>query len=219
MDPLPLPQRSLMPMRRGRRACTGPTPRHKGAGRPIGMDRMEGTGPVSVSWHASRKVERPAAGPAQGPAGEVAALCPWLAPPLARALSGLAPGLAAQVEEVRRRAGAPLEVVTAAGGVVLTPDGRPAPAESEALIVTADLLERTWQIACEASVYSRVDETRHGYLTLPGGHRVGVAGRVLVENGRVLRLRDVGGLAFRLARERPGCAGPVLPAVWDREAG
>lgn len=142
----------------------------------------------------------------------------WLAPPLARAVTGLPPELKAQVEEVRLRAGRPLEVVTPGGGRFVTADGRTVSTGDQALVVTPELLERTWQIACEASVYSRIDETRHGYLTLPGGHRVGVAGRVLVEDGQVRRLRNVGGLAFRVARERPGCADPVLAGIWDTAA-
>src|SRR5690606_15649722 len=149
---------------------------------------------------------------------DLAELLPWLAPPVARALAGLSPDVRAGVEEVRLRAGRPLEVVTAAGGRFVAPDGQTVDEEDEALPVTPGLLEQTWQIACEASVYSRVDETRHGYLTLPGGHRVGVSGRLLVEDGRIRRLRHVGGLNFRLARERPGCADPVLDAVWEAAA-
>ncbi|HEY8449943.1 MAG TPA: stage III sporulation protein AA, partial [Bacillota bacterium] len=57
------------------------------------------------------------------------------------------------------------------------------------------------------------------YLTLPGGHRVGVAGRVLSEGGRVLRFREVAALNFRVGRAVPGCADGILPRIWDREAG
>ncbi|HEX6988333.1 MAG TPA: stage III sporulation protein AA [Bacillota bacterium] len=171
-----------------------------------------------MPWRSARRVEAPSPDRAGGPADDLAALTPWLAPALAAALGRLVPAVAGQVEEVRLRAGRPVELVTPSGGDFLTPDGRLTPREDEALIVTPELLEQTWQIACEASVYSRIDETRHGYLTLPGGHRVGVAGRVLVEDGRVLRLRDVGGLSFRLARERPGTADPVLPRIWDPAA-
>lgn len=142
----------------------------------------------------------------------------WLPPELGEILRRLPPAIVRELEEIRLRAGRPLQLVAGRADWFVSERGAVMRESDGAMIVDPGLLSRAWQIVCEASVYSRDEEARHGYVTLPAGHRVGVAGRVLTENGNVLRFRDVAALNFRLARELPGCADPVIPHIWDRSA-
>lgn len=135
---------------------------------------------------------------------------PWLAPALRARLEQADPARLAQADELRLRAGRPVQLVFPDGDAFLGPRGELLGDPGRAPALAPEDLERTWQIVCEASVYSHEDEARQGFLTLPGGHRVGVAGRFACEEGRVLGLRRVSGLNIRLARERPGCADPLL---------
>ncbi|HLS88057.1 MAG TPA: stage III sporulation protein AA [Sphingobacteriaceae bacterium] len=145
-------------------------------------------------------------------------IAPHLAPPVRRVLDQAPAALLARAVELRLRAGGPLQLVLAAGDVFLDHRGRPCP-PAEAYRISGQVLADCWQAACRGSVYAWEEETRQGFLTLPGGHRLGLAGRFAVENGRVLRLRHVGGIAVRLCRAVPGCADPVLPSLVDRKRG
>lgn len=138
---------------------------------------------------------------------------PWLAPGLRAWLARVDPARLAAAVELRLRAGRPVQLVFPDGDAFLGPDGRLLADAGEAPPLPAEELERTWQIVCELSVYSHEEEARQGFVTLPGGHRVGVAGLFAAEAGRVLRLRRVGSLHLRLARARPGCADPLLPLL------
>lgn len=67
------------------------------------------------------------------------------------------------------------------------------------------------------SLYACEDELCQGFLSLPGGHRVGVTGRTVIEGGRIRTMTDVSSLNIRVAREVKGCADYVLPYLWERD--
>lgn len=66
------------------------------------------------------------------------------------------------------------------------------------------------------SLYACEDEIRQGFLSLPGGHRVGLAGRAVIEKGRIKTMTDISSLNIRVAREVKGCADHMLPYLWDK---
>jgi len=63
------------------------------------------------------------------------------------------------------------------------------------------------------SFYAFEQELSAGYITLPGGHRVGVAGQAVISNGAVKSWRYISGLNFRVAHNVVGCADKILPHV------
>lgn len=56
------------------------------------------------------------------------------------------------------------------------------------------------------SLYAYEGEIRQGYLTLPGGHRLGLVGRAVLEGDRITSLMEISALNLRLAHEKKGCA-------------
>jgi len=64
------------------------------------------------------------------------------------------------------------------------------------------------------SLYALEEELRRGYVTIEGGHRIGLSGKVVVEGGRVRHLRDVTGFNVRIARQLPGVAGDLVPYIF-----
>lgn len=141
------------------------------------------------------------------------AVLPFL-PPGVRDVVGALPAAAwADLEEVRLRLGRPLAVVLREGERFVSPEGVPGVPPGAAYLVTADDVRRMLQLITESSYYALEDELRNGFVTLPGGHRVGLAGRVVTEGGRVRTIRNVAGLNLRIAREVPGAADTVLPRL------
>lgn len=118
-----------------------------------------------------------------------------------------------EVEEVRLKAQRPLLLrltredffVSPSGSLVKRPDG--------AYKVTLDEINRIINAASGASLYAFEEELRSGYLTLHGGHRLGLTGRAVLEKGRIRTLKYISGLNLRVAREVHGAADGVLPYV------
>ena len=60
------------------------------------------------------------------------------------------------------------------------------------------------------SLYARTEETGQGYLTLQGGHRLGLCGRISITDSRSV-LTDIGSVCIRIAGEWPGSADILQP--------
>jgi len=118
-----------------------------------------------------------------------------------------------QLEEIRLRVGRPLVVTVREGERFVSPEGVTAVGPSKAYLVTADDVKRMLQIITASSLYALEDELRSGFITLPGGYRVGLAGKVITEGGRVRTIKHIAGLNLRIAREVRGAADAVLPRV------
>ncbi|UJL44819.1 stage III sporulation protein AA [Virgibacillus sp. NKC19-16] len=63
----------------------------------------------------------------------------------------------------------------------------------------------------EFSLYRMEDELREGYITIEGGHRVGLAGKVNTINGNVKAIQYITFFNIRIAKEEIGAALPVIP--------
>jgi len=61
------------------------------------------------------------------------------------------------------------------------------------------------------------DEIRNGFLTIRGGHRVGIVGRVVLNGDTVKNIKDVSGLNIRISREITGCSSKVLKYIISSE--
>jgi stage III sporulation protein AA len=52
-----------------------------------------------------------------------------------------------------------------------------------------------------------------GFITVKGGHRVGISGSCVIENGKVININYIYSLNFRIAKEVTGCANNVLKEI------
>lgn len=123
------------------------------------------------------------------------------------------------LEEIRIREGRPLEIVTALGSRFVSASGELSASPAGAYRPTRDDCVRLLDRLSNHSLYALEEELRRGYITVRGGHRVGIAGRAVLERGAVRHLRDVTCFNVRIAREVPGAAAPVLPHLIDPATG
>lgn len=79
---------------------------------------------------------------------------------------------------------------------------------------TEDLLE-TLQNICENSIYAYQKEICEGFVTVKKGHRVGIAGNVVMEDGKVKNIKYISSLNFRIAKEVCDCSNKVLKYILD----
>lgn len=86
---------------------------------------------------------------------------------------------------------------------------------SDAVRVTKEDISRTLELITGASVYSVKDEMAQGYITVAGGHRIGITGSAVIRGGRVSFIKDVSALCFRLAGESIGASDKVIDYITD----
>jgi stage III sporulation protein AA len=109
------------------------------------------------------------------------------------------------VEEIRVRIEQPIEIVCS--GKPIYPSERPVSAE-EAQV----LLNRLSQ----HSLYALEEELKRGYITISGGHRVGLAGKVITEHGFVKAIKEISSFNVRIARQKIGIAEPLIPYLFQK---
>ena len=80
-------------------------------------------------------------------------------------------------------------------------------------IVTREDIEQTFQIICKYSIHTFMDDIKKGFITLRGGHRVGIVGKVIVENGQVKNIKHISSLNIRISREIIGCSDKILDHI------
>lgn len=73
-------------------------------------------------------------------------------------------------------------------------------------LVNAKELKELVQVICGYSGYAFEEEISRGYLTIPGGHRIGLAGRAVLKEGGVQTLKYISALNLRIAHPVTGCA-------------
>lgn len=71
------------------------------------------------------------------------------------------------------------------------------------------------QSICNNSIYSYQNEIINGYITINGGHRVGITGDIVLEDNKVINIKYISSLNFRIARQLLDCSNNILKYVID----
>lgn len=122
-------------------------------------------------------------------------ICPWkeLLSILPQWLRGQLAPYEADLQEIRMRIGRPVQLVLSRKNQWL--DG----------IVSQEDLHFCVNTASRYSPWSAATSAQ-GYLTAPGGHRLGLCGEAVVKNGCLAGVRSIHSLCIRVARDFPGLA-------------
>jgi stage III sporulation protein AA len=87
-------------------------------------------------------------------------------------------------------------------------------AEKGYLITKGDIRE-TIEYISSFSLYAYEDEIRQGFITVQGGHRIGLAGKVVLEQDQVKSVKHISFINIRMSHERKGCGVGVLPYIYE----
>lgn len=63
------------------------------------------------------------------------------------------------------------------------------------------------------SIYAFEEEIRQGYITIQGGHRVGICGTCVLEGQTLKTIKNISSLNIRIAKDVKGCGSSVLPHI------
>ena len=129
------------------------------------------------------------------------------------ALERLPSEVTAKAQEIRVRAGQPLTVSLPQGDRYVCADGVTTLRQRGLIVCSPAQVERCFLRFCEDSVYAHQWELCRGYIAVPGGIRVGIAGRAVMHQGEIASVQAVTSLCVRLPRRLDGCAAPLLEWV------
>jgi len=130
-------------------------------------------------------------------------------------LNALPPTVTEQLEEIRLRQNQPLEVRYGQQSSYITASGQLTSLASQGWEFTEEQSVKLLNQVSQHSLYALEEELKRGYITVVGGHRIGIAGKVVLDKGEVKGIRDVTSFNIRIAREKKGAAQKVMPVLFE----
>ncbi|MDP4181715.1 MAG: stage III sporulation protein AA, partial [Bacillota bacterium] len=121
------------------------------------------------------------------------------------------------LEEIRMRADKPLMLGYSMGDMFLEHNGRVNKECISPRRVSQNEIMKTLELMSQNSIYAFVEDIRNGYLTLKGGHRVGICGRTVIEGENIKNIKDVSGLNIRVSKEALGCSQKIMKYILKNE--
>lgn len=115
------------------------------------------------------------------------------------------------MEEIRLRIHKPLMIGVGNKDFLIGKKGEIATHISQSYMVTKSDIEKTYQLITDYSVYALEEEIKSGFLTIKGGHRVGISGKTVLNKGQVKTIKDISGLNIRISKEKIGISQKILP--------
>ncbi len=84
-----------------------------------------------------------------------------------------------------------------------------------ALCFSMDDIREMLEFISNYSLYAFEEEMRQGFMTIQGGHRIGIAGNTILDRGRVTGIRYISCLNVRVAHQVLGCGDGCLPYMYE----
>ena len=122
-------------------------------------------------------------------------------------LINLPEGFKLETAEIRLRIGKPVVLFGTYSTAFLSRNEGVTKNPEDAFICYSEDMNDIFSRLCSFSVHSHLQSIVNGFITIQGGHRVGICGTAVTDNrGNITSVRDVSSLNIRIAREKPGCS-------------
>lgn len=133
-----------------------------------------------------------------------------------RILSQLPLELKESTEEIRLRVNSPLCIFSQDRDYFVNKD-RWSENPRDGYMVDLDNIRKSFQLVCNYSVYALEDEIRNGYITIKGGHRVGIGGKAIYDGNDIESFKDISSLNFRIGREKKNISNHIIKHLMFKE--
>ena len=117
------------------------------------------------------------------------------------------------LNEIRLRKNFPIKLVIDSKLFYLTPQGTSIN-KTQAIICTESCIDSIINTVTERSLYAHIERIKKGYLSYAGGVRIGIGGEYVVENGKVITVKNISSLNVRIPHEIEGCANDIYERLF-----
>ncbi len=128
---------------------------------------------------------------------------------------GQAAKLAGEINEIRMRVHAPIIIRSLGREYFIDPKGNMIHNIEQAYRMNEHEMELFLQYSCRDSVYAFEEEIKKGFLTIQGGHRIGIAGQVVLDSySNIKTIKNITCFNIRIAHEIKNAAKNILPFLY-----
>lgn len=113
--------------------------------------------------------------------------------------------IAENLQEIRVRVGRPIILKTVQADIAIQ------------YAITQNEILQILEKLCENSIYAYRNQICDGFITVKGGHRVGIVGTAVMEENKVINVKYITSINFRIARQILNCSNKIIKEVVDIE--
>jgi len=128
-------------------------------------------------------------------------------------LSKIPKDIIERVEEIRLRNGKPLMINLGNKDYFISKNAELVSEPSNCVYINYKHIVKTFQLISNYSIYSIEEELKNGFVTVRGGHRVGVTGKAIYGINGLETIRDISSLNIRIAKEIIGVSDAIMEYI------
>lgn len=119
------------------------------------------------------------------------------------------------IEEIRIRIRKPIIIKSGGKEYFIDKSGEVCNDISKCYFADKNSLNKIIDSLSGYSLFAFEEELKNGFITTRGGHRIGVAGKVITENGAIKTIKEISSINIRIAHEIKGCAKDIVKYIFD----
>lgn len=119
------------------------------------------------------------------------------------------------ISEIRIRQNGPVQIIKGHENFYLDKSGNFIQNPENGVSIKAKEFEDLFNHICRYSVYAFEEELKNGYLTVAGGHRIGIVGQTVWDGKQIKSIKCLNAINIRIAHEIKGVADAVLPFLFE----
>lgn len=125
------------------------------------------------------------------------------------------PDIMERLQEIRLRVNCPCIFVVGRKEYYPSRTGELFSDTGRGVVLKSEEMTAIFNHICNYSPYAYESQLKQGYLTVAGGHRVGIFGQVVMEGGKVALMKQVQFLHIRIVHEVRGVAKDIIPYLYE----
>lgn len=122
-----------------------------------------------------------------------------------------------KLQEIRLRAECPLLVIYNNKEYFINSSSQLVKDNTDLYYINKNEIRETMEYISNYSLYAFEEELRQGFITITGGHRVGIAGKAVLEDNKIKGIKHISFINIRLSHQIKGCADKVLPYIMKED--
>ncbi len=122
-----------------------------------------------------------------------------------------------KIQEIRLRVNRPVTIFSEGMEYYISGDGQVTGKQKNGMRIGEKDMEDIVNHICHSSLYAYEEEIRRGYITIKGGHRVGISGQVVLSTNHEIRtIKNISFINIRIAHEVIGVGHDFLPYLYEK---
>ena len=131
-------------------------------------------------------------------------------PKIKNSLMELSNEIKKEVQEICLRVNSSIVIITSQKSFFLGSEGNLSSEDLKSFIVSQNDILETFKILCNFSIYSFQNQIKNNFITLKGGHRVGICGTAIIDGEKIINISDISSMNFRISKEIIGCSDKIF---------